>query len=379
MVKATFFGASDTGRVRKNNEDNFIAQYIWDERHILCAAIDGIGGYEGGEVAAGIARDVIIRYLEDFPSGKRLEQIKSAVIEANNEIVRQKQSDPMYSRMGCVATAGLIDLDEMVINVAHVGDSRLYQYAGGVLTKLSHDHSLVGYREEIGELTEEEAMHHPQRNMIERCIGDTLRTIEDKHFVDAGIFPINGDTQFLFCSDGLSDMLTSAQIKAELHPQKTAEQEVKALIDDANAMGGKDNVTVVIASITGSTRPQDTGDICQEDLQDRGLQEFTIDEPPSESETSPTIAYEPEAKKKHIISGMHIAGLIMISLIIGTVSGYLWASHGYGNKTKIYSDSILLLKKEKASSDMRIRQLEDSIDTLSVIIASSQITSMQNR
>lgn len=247
---AEIFGDTHRGCVRDNNEDSFIATFVWDDRHILCAAIDGIGGYEGGEVAAEIARSTITHYVETCESTKCLDIIKQAVVEANNEIVRQKEFRPELAMMGCVVSAALIDLDRRCVNVAHVGDSRIYSFHGGELLKLSHDHSLVGYREEIGDLTEEEAMHHPQRNIIDRSLGDTMHMFDDHNFIDAAIFPIaDGSTQYLFCSDGLSDMLTSAQIAETLYADSTPKSAVETLIAKANAAGGKDNVTVVIAKV----------------------------------------------------------------------------------------------------------------------------------
>ncbi len=249
-ITAKIFGNTDPGRVRSNNEDTFICTYVWDDRHILCAAIDGVGGYEGGEVAAEIARQTITEYVENAQGNRFLEIIKQAVAEANNEIIRRKEDDPKLSMMGCVASAAIIDLDNRCINIAHVGDSRIYCYHDGELKKISHDHSLVGCLEEKGDLTETEAMSHPQRNLIDRLLGDKLHSVSDRNFIEASISAIpEGDSQYLFCSDGLSDMLTSAQIADVLASGMTPESEVEQLISDANSAGGKDNVTVVIASI----------------------------------------------------------------------------------------------------------------------------------
>lgn len=249
-ITAKIFGHTDPGRVRSNNEDTFICTYVWDDLHILCAAIDGVGGYEGGEVAAEIARQTITEYVENAQGNRFLEIIKQAVVEANNEIIRRKDDDPKLSMMGCVASAAIIDLDKRCINIAHVGDSRIYCYHDGELKKISHDHSLVGCLEEKGDLTEAEAMSHPQRNLIDRLLGDKLHSATDRNFIEASIAAIpDGDSQYLFCSDGLSDMLTSAQIADVLASGMTPESEVEQLIADANSAGGKDNVTVVIASI----------------------------------------------------------------------------------------------------------------------------------
>lgn len=252
LLNVTYFGATDIGKVRTNNEDTFIAQSIWDDRHILLVVIDGMGGEEGGEVAADIARSSILRYLEEFQNDTILNLIKRAVADANNEIIRNKEAQPQYRRMGCVATAGIIDLDEKTLSIAHVGDSRLYRYSHGELIKLTHDHSLVGYQEEQGILTEEQAMKHPRRSVIERCLGSDTHLADDASFIEAAVFPLFDEETYLFCSDGLCDVLTSFEIENSLSPKLSPESECGKLIANANKAGGKDNITVVIAHISES-------------------------------------------------------------------------------------------------------------------------------
>ena len=254
--KIEFFGETNQGMVRQNNEDCFIVQYIWDKKFLLCAAIDGMGGYEGGEVAADIARTTLLKNLDTSPDGDVFGALKQAFVDANNEIVRYRQASPMYSSMGCVATVGLFDLIEPKLYLVHVGDSRLYRYQLDKLEKLSHDHSLVGYREEIGDLTESEAMKHPNRSVISRSVGDNYHQVEDDDFLETSIFPIFADSEFLFCSDGLSDMVYSQQIASVLSSKKPVKDQVKELIEDANNAGGKDNVTVVIVRFTHINYPE---------------------------------------------------------------------------------------------------------------------------
>lgn len=245
-MKAIYYGNTDIGRVRSNNEDTLIAQQIWDDQHLLLAVIDGMGGYEGGEVAAEIARDAIIKFLEDFPNRNCLEQLKLAVINANNEMMRYKEAIPKYNHMGCVLTAALIELDKQIINVVHIGDTRMYQYHNGELKKLTHDHSHVGRLEEKGELTEEEAMHHPYRNYIYRFLGDATHTFDDQKFLDTAIFPWFSGSNLLLCSDGLYDMISSAEICQIMQQSISTEQKVEMLIAQANANGGKDNITAIV-------------------------------------------------------------------------------------------------------------------------------------
>lgn len=240
-----FFGMSDMGRLRTNNEDAFVAERL-DDDTILAVVIDGVGGYEGGEVAAEIAQTEIPRYMHDFTNGERLELLKQAVIGANNAIYERRQVDTARTSMSCVLTAALIDVKRKVVEMVHVGDTRLYQFHHNQLIKLSHDHSLVGYREEIGDLTEEQAMHHPQRNVISRDVGSERHEVEDPDFLETAQFPLLPNSTFLFCSDGLTDLITSHQIVTILKQNNSLEERTRALIDEANKAGGKDNITVIL-------------------------------------------------------------------------------------------------------------------------------------
>lgn len=241
----SFYGLSDKGRQRTNNEDAFVAEQL-DQDTILAVAIDGVGGYEGGEVAAAIAQLEIPKYLKNFRNGEKLELLKQAVVYANNAIFDRRETDAERSNMSCVLTSAIVDCKRKVIDMVHVGDTRLYQYHNGVLSKLSHDHSLVGYREEVGDLTEEQAMHHPQRNVISRDVGSAKHEIADRDFLEAEEFPLLPNSIILLCSDGLTDLITSSQIIAILSQKGTLESKTQALIDAANTAGGKDNITAVL-------------------------------------------------------------------------------------------------------------------------------------
>lgn len=250
MNSISFYGKSDIGRVRTGNEDTFFVDFIWDKNHLIAVVIDGVGGYEGGEVAAEIARKSIKDYLCMYPDGERLELLKQAVVTANNNIFDQREQKPDLSGMCCVLTAVLIEIKQRRINMVHVGDTRFYQFSNGLLSKLSHDHSLVGYREEIGELTEQEAMNHPQRNIISRDIGSyKIDTGTTNNLIEAAQFPLLSHSTLMLCSDGLCDMITSAQMSEVLNRGETVKAKVEHLIEKANDAGGKDNVTVVLVDV----------------------------------------------------------------------------------------------------------------------------------
>lgn len=245
MKKIVFYGDSDVGRSRLNNEDEFVAERL-DENTLLAIVIDGVGGNEGGEVAAAIAKTGIPKYLREYPRGECLELLKRAVVSANNAIFNQRLSDKERSNMSCVLTSAIIDTERKVIDMVHVGDTRLYQYYRGGLRKLSHDHSYVGYSEEIGRLTEEQAMHHHRRNEVNRTVGDEHHEVYDPDFLEAEEFPLLPNSILLLCSDGLTDMITQSHIISIIEQNITLEEKVRTLIDAANEAGGRDNITVVL-------------------------------------------------------------------------------------------------------------------------------------
>ena len=242
-----YYANTNQGRVRDNNEDTFCAKRIWSDKYLLLVVVDGCGGYEGGEVASELAKNVIVDYLSAPSSTIWLEQLKQAVITANNKVVDMRNSEMQLANMGCVLTAAIVDEDNGLLFIAHVGDTRCYVFDGKILKKVTRDHSLVGELEDAGYLTEHEAMNHPSRAVIDRMVGDEYHNIGDS-FVDATIISLPTSYQILLCSDGLTDYVSSVEIKSILAHNFTIEEKVKCLIDLANSKGGYDNITVVLAS-----------------------------------------------------------------------------------------------------------------------------------
>lgn len=148
--------------------------------------------------------------------------------------------------MGCVLTAAIIDQTNGLLLLSHVGDTRCYLFADGTLRKLTRDHSLVGELEDAGAMSEKEAMNHPRRSVIDRMVGEEYHRLDDG-FVDSTIIPLPDDYSILICSDGLTDLVSSAEIKGILKTDYSAEEKTKCLIEYANKKGGKDNVTIVLA------------------------------------------------------------------------------------------------------------------------------------
>ena len=222
--------ASDLGRQRQGNEDNFFV------RAPLFVVADGMGGAQAGEVASEIA---VRSFDDELPNGSRAEALVRVIEEANKRIHERARSDDSLHGMGTTTTAAYVDNDEVVI--AHVGDSRAYLLRKGELIRLTKDHSLVGELVARGKLTEEQAEQHPQRSVITRALGP-----EASVQVDIDIFPAKAGDLFLLCSDGLTSMVHEPKLRPLFEEANSLEELGKRLIDAANAAGGRDNITVIL-------------------------------------------------------------------------------------------------------------------------------------
>jgi PPM family protein phosphatase len=244
--------ATDTGLLRERNED----RYWTDPERGLFLVVDGVGGHAAGELAAQTAVDVIRSSALDTE-----EDIRQAIASANNRIFELAESSPELHGMACVLTLAAIVGEEIVIG--HVGDSRLYLIWQGAIRKLTADHSPVGEDEDAGELTEEEAMFHPRRNEVFRDVGSRRRSGADRDFIQIRRCRFHADAAILLCSDGLTDLLTSARIRdiVDLYDGDPA-RVASDLVEAANQAGGNDNVTALFVAgpeFTGrspATRPR---------------------------------------------------------------------------------------------------------------------------
>ena len=239
-------GQTDIGRNRQDNQDAFIDSPLWAAHRALLVVIDGVGGYAGGAQAAALARESIGQYMAT-QNGHTLTMLCEAVVHANNQIVRQREQNPTLARMCCVLTAAIADVQTGTVQYVHVGDTRLYRFRQQQLEKLTHDHSLVGVREDANQLTELEAMQHPRRNEILRDVGSALHRVDDADFLESGETDFAPGDTLLLCSDGLTDMLTRGQVVDVLSQATSVEEQVEKLIHLANEQGGQDNITVVLA------------------------------------------------------------------------------------------------------------------------------------
>lgn len=158
--------------------------------------------------------------------------------------------------MACVLTCAVADIKHNKLYYAHVGDTRLYLLRDHSLVKLSKDHSVVGFLEESGRLSEEDAMSHPRRNEITKALGfeAAIETIND--FIETGESPFLPGDMILVCSDGLSDMISSVSITAILLQKNTLTEKARELVEAANKAGGNDNITAVLVQNTNEPAPK---------------------------------------------------------------------------------------------------------------------------
>ncbi len=258
MARIDAFGITDVGKKRKHNED----AYALDPAEGMFVVADGMGGHAAGEVAAKITVETIGEFIAatrqkeeatwPFKYNHELHfnsnRLAVAIEKANERVMAAVAAQPWLKGMGTTVVAGL--LNEKILSLAHVGDSRAYLYRDGELTRLTDDHSWVHEQVAAGILTEEEAKTHPLKNVVTRALGGgpsvspDLREMEFK----------KGDG-FLFCSDGLTTMLSDDEIRESVaaSADKDAEGLCQDLVDLANEKGGVDNITVVFVRIEDRT------------------------------------------------------------------------------------------------------------------------------
>jgi len=229
-----FAARSDRGLLRSNNQDSVYA----GERLLIVA--DGMGGHAAGDLASRLVVAAFAPLDAVTPPDDLLVPLRDALHEGNDAIAELVADQPELDGMGTTATAMLFDGDRM--GLAHIGDSRAYLYRNGVLHQLSHDDTFVQSLVDDGRITEDEAAHHPQRNLLLRALNGT----EPEPMLS--IREISTGDRFLICSDGLSSVVAAEAIADALsdpEPDSAADR----LIELALVAGGPDNVTVIVADV----------------------------------------------------------------------------------------------------------------------------------
>jgi protein phosphatase len=209
----------------------------------MFAVADGVGGGPGGEVAARLAIDAL---AAGIATARTLGDLRTLAADASESVYDAGAADAALTGMATTLTAGLF-LDDGRLAVVHAGDSRAYRIRDGVLECLTEDHALVAQLLADGLITSEQADKHPLRNMLTRALGRDRDTDFDAFAVE----PAPGDV-FLFCTDGLTNMVDEDAIASIVSRSVSLDAAAMDLVRAANAAGGRDNVTVVLAAARGA-------------------------------------------------------------------------------------------------------------------------------
>jgi protein phosphatase len=248
------FSQTHPGMVRSHNEDSVACEPVYG----LVVLADGMGGYNAGEVASGIAVSVVVTEVShclkdaspidrDEASGEELavRLLRDNIQKANASIFHAAESQPQYSGMGTTIVSGLF-YDNRVAT-GHVGDSRMYRLRGEVLETITRDHSLLQEQIDGGIISVEDARLSKNKNLVTRAVGIDAEVVPEIHVHDVLV----GDI-YLLCSDGLNDMVEDDDIQATLYAlQNNLPLAASQLIQMANDNGGRDNVSVILVKVKG--------------------------------------------------------------------------------------------------------------------------------
>jgi PPM family protein phosphatase len=235
---------TDPGLARENNEDSVTV----DEPTRLAILADGMGGYNAGEIASGMATTFIKselgRWLSQAGRHANAREVRRAmeicVDNANRSIFNAANSNPQYSGMGTTLVVGVFQDGRLMLG--HIGDSRCYRLRGSEIAQVTKDHSLLQEQMDAGLITPEQAAVSTNKNLVTRALG-----VEDAVLLEVNEHRVEPGDIYLMCSDGLSDMIDDAAIGRILQGDGSLEDKAVRLVDAANANGGRDNISVLLA------------------------------------------------------------------------------------------------------------------------------------
>jgi protein phosphatase len=237
---------SHVGRIRSNNEDTvFLSTRALGSMPNVLIVSDGMGGHNAGELASQKAVAFFQEYAALNTAGEEdlLDYLVSAVRYANRKVYELSLTQRAWLGMGATFTACTAVGGKLII--AHIGDSRLYYIADNAITQVTADHSYVNELVRTGQISPKEAARHPQKNMLTRALG-----VETDVEVDGQLFDTAGKGLVLLCSDGLTNMLADIEILRIVSKKTDLNTKAEHLIDAANARGGLDNISVILADMS---------------------------------------------------------------------------------------------------------------------------------
>lgn len=231
---------SDVGLVREHNEDSFLIQ-----APLFCVS-DGMGGHAAGEVASRITVETM---SEKAPRSADDVLLGAAIEAANHAVIQGSEDGTGKPGMGCTCTS--VYIEQNLMAVAHVGDSRCYVLHAGKLVRITHDHSFVEELVDAGEITANEARVHPSRSIITRALGSDPNMYAD-HF----LIEVDSGDRIILCSDGLNCMVPDNVIESIAVSCATPQQAADNLVSEALVEGGHDNVTVLVIDVEDSAQEE---------------------------------------------------------------------------------------------------------------------------
>jgi protein phosphatase len=245
-VSYEFYALTDRGRARTNNEDSVAL----DEVAGLAVLADGMGGYNAGEVASGMAtafiRSELGRWLTEASGEVGDHDVRRAmdvcVDNANRAIFNAANANPQYAGMGTTLVVAAFRGDRLLLG--HIGDSRGYRWREGRLIQLTRDHSLLQEQLDAGLISAEQAAMSLNKNLVTRAVG-----VEDIVLLETHHHALAPDDWILLCSDGLSDMLDDGHIAEVLQGHNQVADAAHALVEAANEAGGRDNIAVILVAV----------------------------------------------------------------------------------------------------------------------------------
>lgn len=238
------WGVTDIGLVRRENQDAFGVRELTATGHTICVVCDGMGGAAGGSLASSVAVDAFLTeteaVLQPDMSAEQLREVSSYAVSLANRRLREiVEEQPEYEGMGTTLVSAVTYAGGVVI--CNVGDSRAYHITKNGITRVTKDHSWVERMIDRGDLTEEEARHHPNRNLITRALGPDIATESDGY-----ICPMEQGDFILLCSDGLVNTVTDQEMLFEVLHGGEPDTCLDRLLTIAKNQGASDNVTVVL-------------------------------------------------------------------------------------------------------------------------------------
>lgn len=241
-----FCAKTDTGRARDNNEDSV----VFDEETSLAVLADGMGGYNAGEIASGMAtafiKSELSRWLTEAGEGAKSKDVRRAleicVDNANLSIYNSANSNAHYAGMGTTLVVAVFRDDKLM--VGHIGDSRCYRARKGEFEQITKDHSLLQEQIDAGLITKEQSVNSSIKNLVTRALG-----VEESVLLEINEYAVEVGDIYLLCSDGLSDMADDPSIARIVSDGTDLTLKADSLIQLANLHGGRDNISVVLVEV----------------------------------------------------------------------------------------------------------------------------------